>query len=693
MRRSLMCFLTACIAVATLSAQPKFLWTKLGLGPLFDNVYALGISPQGNLSFAASFVDSTAVDGLSVESRGNYDIALGRMAKNGQILALNAYGGLNDDDVRSLAVDNEGNTYLVGSFSYAALIGEDVYAENEASADMFIAKWSRLGIFQWVKPFGGSYDESAPYVACDSVGNVYLAGAYGGTNVTFGTQRFTAAGLGDMILLKINGATGDVIWAKNGGGVGSDQALGVSVTPNGDAIYVAGTFEQVGTWSGDRLESVGGKADFFMACYDQAGALKWLKKAGYPEVDRTIAVGIDANGDMLLTGAINRTTTFDGQVITANGENRSDLFVARITKGGSTTLLKRYGDIFEEVGYSITSDAKNNIYVAGAYDSVITVEGNVYLAEGGLDAFVMKLRPDGSFDWLRSVGGPYDDEMRAVIVDAQNIPYVAGNFDTRLVVDNEAQDGKRYMDFFIGAIECGPNTALRPTAPDINICLGADSAIVAQAGYPEYAWLVNDASVTNPGRNVFDLSGLPEGQHKVKVRITDFNDCSLVSREITVTVTQGMAKPLISQAGQTLACSEPTAMIYVWYREGKVIPGQSSYTCPVVGNGLYRVRVTDSAGCTRWSDAFIIGTTSVDEAEGDLSNVRVYPNPTRGTITVDGLADGSSLLIVDVLGRTVAQRDDVSGSTTIELEDQPHGLYTLVIRSAQRELTRLVVKR
>lgn len=694
MRRSLFLVVTACFAVATLSAQPKFLWTKLGLGPTFDEARALAISPQGDLRFAAVFSDSVDLDGTITQAFGNYDILLGRMAKTGQLLMVDAHGGLDFEDVRSVAVDNQGSTYLVGSFTYSAFIGEDVFADGEASADLFIAKWSRLGIFEWVKAFGGkTYDESAPFVACDSVGNVYLAGAYGGSNVSFGTQKFTAAGKGDMLLVKLNGATGDVIWAKNGGGIGNDEALGVSVTRTGDAIYVAGTFEGVGNWSGDRLESVNGKPDFFLASYDASGALKWLKRAGHPEVDRYIAVGSDADGNMLVTGAINATTTFDGQVITANGENRSDLLVARITKAGNVTLLQRYGDIFTEIGHAITSDAKNNIYVAGAFDSVFTEDGNTFLGQGGLDAFAMKIRPDGTFDWFRPVGGPYDDEMRGIVIDKQNIPYVVGNFDTRLIIDDESQEGERYTDFFVGSIECGPNTALRPGVTEISICQGGDSAIVAPAGYPTYQWHVNGSSVADPTRNRYDLSTLPVGQHKIKVRITDQNDCSLFSKEVTVTVTEGMAKPSISQSGTTLTCNITDAADYVWYREGKRIMGQSTNSIIAQGNGTYRVRVTDSTGCTRWSDPIVIGTTSVDEGDVDLSNIRVYPNPTRDNITVDGLSDGSSLLVTDVLGRTIAQYDNVSGSYTIELNDQPHGLYTLVIRSAKRELTRLVVKR
>jgi hypothetical protein len=289
------------------------------------------------------------------------------------------------------------------------------------------------------------------------------------------------------------------------------------------------------------------------------------------------------------------------------------------------------------------------------------------------------------------VGGPNDDEMRGVVVDKQNIPYVCGTFDTKLTIDEDTFEGERYLDAFVGAIECGPNTALRPSAVNITICQGGDSTITAPAGYPAYVWSVNGANVAQPTRNVFDLSALPVGEHKIKVRITDQNDCSLTSKEVTITVSEGMAKPVIAQDGMKLTCSIDGAT-YVWYREGKLMSNVKTREITATGNGMYRVRVTDSTGCTRWSDPIVIGSTSVDE-EMPLSGITVYPNPTQGDVYVGGLPDGASLLLVDVLGRSVEQRDDISGTITLPLGNHPHGLYTLVIRTAAGELTRLVLKR
>jgi len=694
MIRSVATLVLALTAAISISAQPKFQWTALGLGPSFDEVRAIAMSPQGDVRIAGVFSDSISFGQEALQSSGNYDMYMARFTKSGSLMTMDSYGGLDIDDVRSICVDNKGNFYLAGAFAYSAFVGEDVFADDEASVDIVVAKWNSMGILQWTKVFGGkTYDESAPFLSCDSTGNLYVAGAFGGTNVAFGTTKLNSAGSGDMFLAKLNGATGDVIWVKNGGGFKNDEALSVSVTKEGDLVYVAGTFVGMGMWGGNKLESVDDKMDFFYAAYDANGNLKWIKKAGHPNDDRYIKCVADQNGNMLITGAINGQTTWDGQSISANGEFRSDLVLARVTKLGALDKIVRFGDVWTDVGHAITTDAKNNVYIAGAFDSVTVMGNNSFASQGGLDAFVMKLRAnDWSFDWFRSAGGPYDDEMWGVAIDKQNVPYVCGTFDTRLYIDDSYTDGNRYLDVFVGAIECGPNTALRPSAANITICLGGDSTITAPDGYPAYAWSVNGAAnTTDAKRNVLDLSKLPVGTHTINVRITDQNDCSLTSKTVTVTVTEGMAKPEITQSGMTLTCSIDGAS-YVWYREGKLMTNVVTREITAPGDGQYRVRVTDSTGCTRWSDPIVVGSTSVDE-DSPVAGIAVYPNPTHGDVYVSGLPSGTTLILVDVLGRSIERRDDVSGTVTLPLGSQPHGLYTLVISSPAGELTRLVLKR
>ena len=119
----------------------------------------------------------------------------------------------------------------------ASVATELIEALDPGSTDMFVAKFNNVGIMQWVKVFGSTtYDEGAPFLAVDSLGAVYVAGGFGGT-AEFGTRKATSGGKLDAFVGKMS-ANGDFIWVQGWGSTENDVATSVSVSPNGDRVYV-----------------------------------------------------------------------------------------------------------------------------------------------------------------------------------------------------------------------------------------------------------------------------------------------------------------------------------------------------------------------------------------------------------------------------------------------------------------------
>jgi hypothetical protein len=48
-------------ATLSLTAQPRFLWTKLGKGPSFDEARAIAVAPQGDVRIAGVYSDSIVI--------------------------------------------------------------------------------------------------------------------------------------------------------------------------------------------------------------------------------------------------------------------------------------------------------------------------------------------------------------------------------------------------------------------------------------------------------------------------------------------------------------------------------------------------------------------------------------------------------------------------------------------------------
>ncbi|KAB1065253.1 S8 family serine peptidase [Salibacter halophilus] len=96
-----------------------------------------------------------------------------------------------------------------------------------------------------------------------------------------------------------------------------------------------------------------------------------------------------------------------------------------------------------------------------------------------------------------------------------------------------------------------------------------------------------------------------------------------------------------------------------------------------LSQGNYQVTVTDSTGCsvTKSFDMFLSGSDELTE-----NDISIYPNPTKGLVTVrTGGARGLTLDVLDVVGKVVlTERLD---KQMIDLTGLPSGLYIFKIHS------------
>ena len=86
-------------------------------------------------------------------------------------------------------------------------------------------------------------------------------------------------------------------------------------------------------------------------------------------------------------------------------------------------------------------------------------------------------------------------------------------------------------------------------------------------------------------------------------------------------------------------------------------------------------------------------TTSVKSIE-EKQSISVFPNPSSGIfqITLDNIQSENGLVkIYNVLGETIFSVSIVNPSTTIDLCDQPKGIYFIEIQTEQRSFTQKII--
>ncbi|MBO94483.1 MAG: hypothetical protein CMI32_06245, partial [Opitutales bacterium] len=147
-------------------------------------------------------------------------------------------GNSEDVEVVSVAVDSSGDTYYAGSFGDFALFG-DIPLYSSGGSDIFIAKLSSNGSWQWAVKAGGSSSDHGKGIAVDSSGNAYVTGYFYGT-ATFGSTSLTSSGSNEIFIAKLS-SSGSWQWAVKAGGTSDDRGYGIAVDSSGNA-YATGYF-------------------------------------------------------------------------------------------------------------------------------------------------------------------------------------------------------------------------------------------------------------------------------------------------------------------------------------------------------------------------------------------------------------------------------------------------------------------
>ena len=154
-------------------------------------------------------------------------------------------GGTGSDQGNSVARDAAGNIYVTGSFQGTATFGP-LPGQTLTSAgvgDIFLAKYDLAGNLQWVKQMGGTGNDTGTDIQVDAAGNVLISGSFN-TTVDFdpnaGTSNLTSAGSTDAFVAKYD-SNGNLIWARQLGGIGADVAEGLAIAPGNDVV-VTGSF-------------------------------------------------------------------------------------------------------------------------------------------------------------------------------------------------------------------------------------------------------------------------------------------------------------------------------------------------------------------------------------------------------------------------------------------------------------------
>jgi hypothetical protein len=443
-----------------------------GLGG-FRNVTSIAVDGADNVyaGFNGTPIDVAKIDGTT--GAPIWVVGLGPPPAS---MSYPGSGGV----ISGLALDPTGNVYITGNFHagpnqlgvntpftidyfgatpvYNSPFSLQVPFGDFYSPSGFVLELNNAGQYVWGGgflltgggPWQGAYHFDLPAIACDSAGNVYVAGGFGGsanfdpnggTYLVASSHNPTAGSSGyplppDAFVLKLNAAH-QLVWVDDMSGVsGGPYNIGTSAaravtTDVGGNVYLTGALAGDVNFDprGDHEASSGNGSlsdhpGSFVEKLDTTGAFQWVTTT--PNDASGLGLALDPAGNVWTVGSYGGSVNFGAAVLYPGPENTSP-YVWQLDPSGNpiwagsiigTPTAYPYPSVYSD---GIAADSAGDIFVVGGAGGALPVRilpgpGEVdldtaYYSAGGT------LLPVGQLGFLvklvqntppiASAGGPY----------------------------------------------------------------------------------------------------------------------------------------------------------------------------------------------------------------------------------------------------------------------------------------------
>ncbi len=596
--------------------------------------------------------------------------------------------------------------------------------------------------FRWASKVGGTWHDATNSIATDAGGNVVSTGYFWGTadfDPGPGTSNMTSAGDYDVFIQKLD-AAGNLVWAKQIGGVGMDYGIVVKTDASGN-IYIMGAFMST-------VDFDPGPGLYNMASYGPGARDIFILK-------------LDASGNFVSVDQRQKTNPFDDDVSGAdfaldnsnniymayafcnNQQSQSSYITIEKTDNSGTSLWskqinKAAGSSFNPflTAPSIALDASGNVFLAGSFLREIDFDpdGNLELTtNGSQNGYVLKLDNTGDFVWVKQLecNFPGFSNINDIATDPNgNITAVGrfagtADFDPNSGTNSQTSISNLGHSMFVWKLTGagnfvwmnqygnGGNNVLNAvttdaagniyatgyfetyayftTTPLTSVNNSGDIVTLKLNSNGGYIWAAQmggnsseagySVAVNNNG-DVFTVGGF-YGTVNFDFHGTGLNLTSSGNLDgfIQKTANCPIIDTTVAQSGSTLTSNATGGgVLYQWMNcnTGIIIQGafNKTYTPTVTGN--YAVILT-AGNCIDTSACFTVPGVGISDIES--KTVSIYPNPTDGKLTIrlGKTYTDVQLIITTQVGQLVAAEEYKNTSTVQTLFDGPAGIYFVTV--------------
>jgi len=271
-----------------------------------------------------------------------------------------------------------------------------------------------------IKTLGGSKNESAQAVTKTTDGGYAILGY---TQSKDGDITNKSNESYDYWVIKYD-ATNQLQWQKTYGGSGDDRGADLVQTSDGGYAVIGKSKSN----DFDVSENAGFD-DFWITKLTENGAISWEKTYGFAGSDTPNSIIQTNDNGFLLTGVLDVSASNgqgNRQTTMSQRHAGGDYWVIKLNANGEREWSNYYGGSFTDTAYDAIQTEDDDYIIAGSSDSN---DVDISNTNGGYDYWVIKISSTGSLIWEKSFGGSEIDEARAICQTSDGNYLIVG--DTR----------------------------------------------------------------------------------------------------------------------------------------------------------------------------------------------------------------------------------------------------------------------
>ncbi len=381
----------------------------------------VAVHANGTVVTVGTFSGSASFGAVTLRSTSD-DIFLAKYDREGAPIWARRLGGPNADSASRVAVAENGDTLVAGSFveeaSFESARAKPIRVTSvKGQRAGFVARYDVNGEARWVTTLAA---DELPGLAVARDGSAVATGSFHGIARFSEQVELRAAGDEDAFVVRFD-QRGAIAWARSAGGAERDSANAVAMLPDGSAVVTGQFLAEASFGHGHSLRSTAA-SDGFVAIYDALGTLRSLHQLPGQGVDYGSGVATSTDGTLYVTGA---SASPEEPGTRVGSPDRYDMFVAkldaesfswreRLLRGGA-------GDRGRDIAASV-----DRIVVSGEFSKTLVFGDRMIYATRGRDLYFACFSSDRAPLWAVRAGPVKHSAQSGVALQADGAVVIVG---------------------------------------------------------------------------------------------------------------------------------------------------------------------------------------------------------------------------------------------------------------------------